>query len=75
MIDTIKIKNGQPKLLYLGFLTENIRNVKFKIKSLKYSMIYFLDMEEVTTYLKNSKLDFENYCQMKDKSKHFFDEF
>lgn len=38
-------------------------------------MIYFLDMEEVTTYLKNSKLDFENYCQMKDKSKHFFDEF
>lgn len=62
-------------ILYLNFLSENIRNVKYKIKSLHYSMVYYMSINHVLEIMKNSASDFENYCRIRDKSKHIIDEF
>ena len=59
VIDKLKIgPNDKPKLIYLGFLAENMRSVKFKIKSLYYSMIYFIGVDEVKQMMKNVSADF-----------------
>lgn len=59
VIDKLKIGSKEkPKLVYLGFLAENERNVKFKIKSLHYSMIYFIGVEEAKQVMKNVSADF-----------------
>lgn len=76
VIDKLKISlKDKPKILYLGFLSENVRNVRFKIKSLHYSIVYFIGVDEAKEIMKNVSTDFENYCQIKDKSKHTLDEF
>ena len=59
LVDKIKInKKENPMILYLGFLAENVRNAKYKIKSLHYSMIYFINLEHVLEIMKNSATDF-----------------
>lgn len=59
LIDKIKInKKENPMILYLGFLAENARNPKYKIKSLHYSMIYFISLGHLLEIMKNSATDF-----------------
>lgn len=48
VIDVLKAnKDEQPKLLHLLFLNNSKKQVRFNVKSLKYSMIYFMDMLKI----------------------------
>lgn len=59
VIDVLKAnKNEKSKLIYLGFLSNHKKRVKFTIKSTEYSIIYFMDMEKMLSIMKNSKCDF-----------------
>jgi len=55
----------QPFLLHTNFISKS--RLKYNIKSIIYSVIYSLGYESVIDILKNDKLDYELYCQMKDK--------
>lgn len=58
VIDVMKVKKGQaPKLLSLNFLTHSV-DVRFEIKSLKYSMISEMDLEDALKIMKESVYDF-----------------
>ena len=73
VIDVLKVeKDDSPRFLHLNFLTGN-NCPKYDIKSLGYSMISSLSMERLINILKGSPCDYENFCQMKDKSKHIPD--
>ena len=56
----------------MNFIDRNT-NHKYEIKSLKYSMIASLGIEKLVYILKYSACDFENFCQLRDKSKHIPD--
>ena len=75
VIDTMKIsKNDSPRFLHLNFLT-GVYDPKYVIKSLGYSMISTIEFEKLLEILKNSACDHENFCQIRDKSKHIPDEY
>ena len=58
-------ENEKPKILSLDFIKRKIIN--YEVKSLFYSVIYFLDYENFMISLKECDMDFDLFCQMKDK--------
>ena len=74
VIDQLKVLNlANPVLISLGF----IRNPRltYEIKSLAYSVLYFLDYESILGILKASQMDYEHYCLLKDRMLNIPDEF
>jgi hypothetical protein len=64
--DRIRIEDkSQPKLLSLGFIKS--KNVVCDIKSLTYSILFYLSNEDLMDILKQSKMDYEHFCLMKDR--------
>ena len=64
--DRIGIKDkSQPKMLSLGFIKS--MNVVCDIKSLTYSILFFLSNEDLMEILKQSKIDYEHFCLMRDR--------
>jgi hypothetical protein len=74
VIDQLKILNlADPILISLGFI-KNPR-LSYEIKSLAYSVLYFLGHEDILSILKGSQTDHELYCHLRDKSQSMPDEF
>ena len=55
-------------LLTLSIFQKDFRASKFWIKSLSFSVIYFLSQEDMSTVLKQSNYEYEKFCQLKDQS-------
>ena len=66
-------KQSEPVLVSLGFI-RHFRPL-YEIKSLEYSILYFLDHDDILSILKGSDMDYELYCLLKDKCSHIPDEF
>jgi hypothetical protein len=67
VVDQIKVSNiSEPLLLSLSFI--NTPRLTYEIKSLEYSILYFLDFESIMSILKESEMDHELYCLLRDKS-------
>lgn len=72
--DSIAVpENGQPFLTSLDFITKQRPN--YEIKSLEYSIIYYLDYDQFIRVLKETDMDFELYALLRDKIKNIPDEF
>lgn len=74
MIDTVRVKKEEtPQFLHLNFFT-NICNPKYTIKSVEYSILGVIEFDKAEEFLKSCSLpDFENFCQIRDTSKHIID--
>lgn len=71
--DRIRIENKQePKLLSLGFIKS--KNIICDIKSLTYSILFYLSNEELTEILRQSKMDYEHYCTIRDRDTSMLNE-
>lgn len=68
-----RAEKDNPFLINLHFITKQRPN--FEVKSLVYSIIYFLDYDKLIAILKDTQLDFEMYSFLKDKNKNVVDEF
>ncbi len=65
-IETFSVnENEKPKILSLDFIKRKIIN--YEVKSLFYSVIYYLDYDNFMMSLKECDMDFDLFCQMKDK--------
>ena len=75
-VDKISVEKGETdRLLHLHFFNCE-ENINYIIKSLKYSVISLIDLKTAIDIMKKtSSYDFENYCEVRDRSKHILDEF
>lgn len=53
----------------------NDEKAMYEIKSLEYSIIYFLDIDTLRSILKGSDMDYELYCLLRDKCSNIPDEY
>lgn len=71
--DRIRVDNkAQSKLLSLGFIKS--KNVVCDIKSLAYSILFYLSNEELIDILKQTKMDYEHFCLMRDREEYLLNE-
>lgn len=68
---TLKSKD-KSKLISLGFIKNDKFN--FTLKSLDYSLIYYLSREEFEQCLKENAFDYQLWCSTKDKHGYYLDE-
>ena len=74
VIDEVAVLERQrPFILGLEFLT--LRRPNYEIKSLEYSMIYFLSYDGLISTIKESPMDYLHFCFIRDKNKCVLDEF
>ena len=74
VMDQVQVGDeDRPFLLGLEFLTRC--RPSFEIKSLVYSVIYWLDYEQLITTLKESTMDYMHFCFVRDKQRSELDEF
>lgn len=70
----MKVKNREnPFPINLHFITKKRQN--FEVKSLVYSIFYFLEHNKLIDILNESPMDFELYSYLRDKNKNVIDEF
>jgi hypothetical protein len=74
VIDVKKIgPDDKPFLLNLHFITKRRQN--YEVKSLVYSILYFLEHDRLIDILNDSPMDYELYSYLRDKNKNVIDEF
>ena len=74
IVNQLNIENeGSPSLLSLDYIFK--RPINYELKSLNYSLLYQIDYMVLKEIIKLSKLDFENFCMMLDRSNHILDEY
>lgn len=66
-------ESGSPFLLNTNFITKS--RAPYGIKSLVYSVLYYLEYDALIDILKDAHLDYELYCRERDKNKNKIDEF
>lgn len=72
VIDQLRVKKqADPVLVSLGFIRHF--TPLYEIKSLEYSILYFLNHEDILSILKGSEMDYELYCLLKDKGSNIPD--
>lgn len=55
----------KPKILSLDFIKNKTRN--YSLKSLNYSIIYYLTREEFSQALQDSEMDYHLFCMLRDR--------
>ena len=66
VIDKLEVhENQKAKMLTLDFLKNKPLN--FDIKSLGYSILYSLNLEQFRDSLRSSDMDYQLYCVLKDQ--------
>lgn len=66
VIQTLSVEGNQgSKLLNLAFTKR--RRQDYYLRSLAYSIIYYLENEDFENYLRQNSLDYEHYCLLRDK--------
>jgi hypothetical protein len=55
------LENAAPFLLNTNFITKN--RSPYGIKSLVYSVLYYLDYQNLIDILKETSIDYELYCR------------
>jgi hypothetical protein len=69
-----KINNSEnPFLINLHFITK--KRLNYEVKSLVYSILYYLDYDKLINILMESPMDYELYSYLRDKNKNILDEF
>ena len=72
-IEFIKIsKKEKPKVLSLDFIKN--KEINFDIRSVNYSIVYYLEMGKFIEALKGCEMDYELYCMLRDKNESILDE-
>lgn len=65
-------KSGRSKLISLGFIKN--KKFNFQLKSLDYSLIYYLSRTEFEECLKQNSFDYQLWCSARDKDEYLLDE-
>lgn len=72
-VESINIKEDEkPKIVNFNFIKNKTMN--YNIKSKSYSVLYYLSREEMMESLRNSEMDFQLFCQLKDRDECDLDE-
>jgi hypothetical protein len=66
IIETLSVKkNDKPKIISLEFIKRKF--FEFDVKSLSYGIIYFMEEHDFMVCLKETAMDYELFCIMRDK--------
>lgn len=72
IINTLKVKNDEtPLLTSMSFIYK--KRQSYEIKSLEYSILLAMDYDKFITILKETDMDYELYCLLRDKIKNIPD--
>ena len=72
-IQFIKVsKKQKPKVLSLDFIKN--KEINFDIRSVNYSIVYFLEMGKFLESLRSCSMDYQLYCMLRDKNDNILDE-
>ena len=59
-------RSPHPKLISLGFIASI--KLAYEIRSLSYSVLFYIEKEDLIDVLKNYNRDYERYCEFRDDS-------
>lgn len=73
VLNTLRVDSKEaPRLVSIGFVRP--RASLHDIRSQSYSILYELEKEAIIAILKQSRLDYEHYCVLRDRSEHMLGE-